>query len=642
MSVISSIYGHAIVDEIARENLVETKTGLYCLRSYIGSSGYTNSDKKRCQTTNFIPASTISASCTDEYLIYLAAYNEDGTFAGYYTTAGELGTSPIDKQTSFDIKSIMSAIPGYRWRITIQTTSGTDDISSGVYPITISYQKDSEVQQKYSISHFCTLAQGGYSRIGTTYTSNKYVTSSVVIGLDKLILAPGYLVTIMLWKFTSEVQKTIYIYRKGRETPISDPLDYGYEGIIDLAEIQNMYPDYVIRLIFSKIGGADITVAEAEAACMVTVDATAFEAEAIIERYRGRKRLYSNGYATENLDFYHTLATISADRQQEDLFNIPNNGVSAYGKLYVDSTTNKLTSSITSAPVQLKGVCCWNIADGSQTETIYGLRTMRRRGANLVRVVCFPTTNAGRGYLEVSNKRAYIDTLKQLIYDCIALDMYVVIDWHLLHEADPTTYSTEASEFFDEMSSEFIGSPNILYEICNEPHSNWDDIKTYANIVIPVIRANTSDAVCIVGTPNYSCNLSAPLADPLSITNIMYTYHWYSNYDYETQLSPYVSSLPIFVTEWGAKNTGNHSGGSGTRRSYNIPKAQSFLSLLEANGISWEAWSLWQGDDWNESTFLVDPYQNDKCMCYGGWPYYLYNPFGKLVVDNFDHVAASD
>lgn len=612
--------------------IVSTKTGVYCKTGYIGSAGYAT-DAKRCQATDFLPEKTLTVSCPDSYLVYLAAYNKStGKFVGYYTTDNTLATSPINKQRFFDLASIKKTFSGYDWRVTIQTSENTN-ISSAIYPITVvCIDMDSFAGKciDKKLSDFCALAQGGMKGTGSALTSTKYVRSSYLVGIESIKMAEGYLATAVNVRFDGTYFRP-YILREGLEyVDTGGALNYGHAEV-NLRELQEIYPDGVIRLVFHKVDGSDITPSEVDSACSVIVDASEYEADAIVSRYSGRYRISPN-YAPSNLVKSHVIATIGADKIQGGLIATPNNGVSAYGQLYVDSTTLKLTSSVTSEAVQLKGVCVWNIAEGSQAATLYGLKAMRRRGANLVRVVCFPTTNAGRGYLEMANKSAYIDTLKQIVYDAMSLDMYVVIDWHLLHVGNPLTYVTEATEFFDEISDEFISCPNVMYEICNEPNGSggtWANIKTYAETIIPVIRANSPDAVCIVGTPNYSRDLSPIAANPVELANILYTYHWYRTYDYTTELSPYVSALPIFVTEWGAK-----AATSGSGMSYNVELAQAMLDVLSENKISWMAWSLWQGNSSNGSTFFIEDYQSNKMRTYGGWPYYVFNEFGMLVVDN--------
>ncbi len=58
----------------------------------------------------------------------------------------------------------------------------------------------------------------------------------------------------------------------------------------------------------------------------------------------------------------------------------------------------------------------------------------------------------------------------------------------------------DAVDFFGEMSERYKDSNAVLYEICNEPNGNvtWNDnVKPYAETVIPVIRANTNAIILV-------------------------------------------------------------------------------------------------------------------------------------------------
>ena len=91
--------------------------------------------------------------------------------------------------------------------------------------------------------------------------------------------------------------------------------------------------------------------------------------------------------------------------------------------------------------------------------------------------------------------------LVEMIEDALDVGIYVLIDWHIHN--DPTNFTNEATRFCKEMATTYSGYPNIIYEICNEPeYVSWDTVKTYANDVIPVIRAIDPDNIIIVGTPN--------------------------------------------------------------------------------------------------------------------------------------------
>ena len=94
----------------------------------------------------------------------------------------------------------------------------------------------------------------------------------------------------------------------------------------------------------------------------------------------------------------------------------------------------------------------------------------------------------------------------------------------MLHDLDPNKYKADALAFFDEMSAKYADYDNVIYEICNEPNggTSWDQIKNYANEVIPVIQKNNPDAVIVVGTPNWSQDVDIAAKDPITgYDNIM-------------------------------------------------------------------------------------------------------------------------
>ena len=68
-------------------------------------------------------------------------------------------------------------------------------------------------------------------------------------------------------------------------------------------------------------------------------------------------------------------------------------------------------------------------------------------------------------------------------------DMYVIVDWHILSDNNPNMHKDEAIDFFAQMSKEFSGHNNVIYEICNEPNggTSWEEIKSYAQEVIPCL-----------------------------------------------------------------------------------------------------------------------------------------------------------
>ena len=96
----------------------------------------------------------------------------------------------------------------------------------------------------------------------------------------------------------------------------------------------------------------------------------------------------------------------------------------------------------------------------------------------------------------------------------------------------------------------------MLFEICNEPNinSSWDDVKKYANIIIPIIREH-SDNVIIVGTTTWSQDVDIAANDPLNYENLMYALHFYSS-THKQELrdkceNAIKKGLPVFISEFG-------------------------------------------------------------------------------------------
>ena len=220
--------------------------------------------------------------------------------------------------------------------------------------------------------------------------------------------------------------------------------------------------------------------------------------------------------------------------------------------------------------------------------------------ANLVRLALYSDD-----YCKASSEdaSATMKTLTKGIDAAAASDMYALVDWHSLEDSNPNEHIDEAMEFFDTISAEYAQSPNIIYEICNEPNgeTTWTQIRAYASKVIPVIRANDPDAVVIVGTPNYDRELMPVVRNPLDqYENVMYACHFYAathGEDLRAELEQAVEDgLPVFVTECGL------SAADGTG-SVDYDSAAAWFSYLNEHKISYTVWNLSNKD---ETSSLID------------------------------------
>lgn len=269
------------------------------------------------------------------------------------------------------------------------------------------------------------------------------------------------------------------------------------------------------------------------------------------------------------------------------------------GGLQVRGT--KLTDS-RGNPVQLRGISTHGLAWYPDYVNEACFKQLKQEwGVNVIRLAMY-TAEYG-GYCTGGNQTALKNLIRKGVRYATNQGMYVIIDWHILSDGDPNTHLTEAKAFFKEMSAEFASYNNVLYEICNEPNGgvSWSRIKSYAEQVIPVIRANDKDAVIIVGTPNWSQYVDQAAADPITgYDNIMYALHFYAathTGDLRNRMvSAIKEGLPIFVTEYGICD----ASGSGA---INETQANLWVQTMNQYGVSYVAWNL---SNKNETSALLN------------------------------------
>lgn len=212
-------------------------------------------------------------------------------------------------------------------------------------------------------------------------------------------------------------------------------------------------------------------------------------------------------------------------------------------------------------------------------------------GANVVRLAMY--TEEYNGYCSGDAKNR--SDLKKLIKKGVRLakkhKMYVIVDWHILSDGNPNSHKKEAKAFFREMSREFKGYNNVIYEICNEPNNgtSWKEIKSYARSVISTIRKNDKKAVIVVGTPTWSQDVDQAAADPIKGDNIMYALHFYAathKTDLRNKMTAAINKgLPVFVTEYGICD----ASGNGV---IDKKEADRWVQTMDEYGVSYIAWNL--------------------------------------------------
>jgi endoglucanase len=237
-------------------------------------------------------------------------------------------------------------------------------------------------------------------------------------------------------------------------------------------------------------------------------------------------------------------------------------------------------------PIQVAGMSLyWPEWGGNAFYTAGAVQTMANNwGASVIRApfpVYTPNSTPADQY-NASNE----SLIKTVVDAAIANDIYVIVDWHV--EGD-NVEEDHAKTFFGDIAKAYGNSPNVIWEIWNEPISaSWSTIKSYANDILAVIRPYNSNLV-IVGSPTWSHTPNTPAADPITTDpNIAYTTHFYACSDSTAERATVTSAaakIPIFFTEWGTTASDGSTG-------FCTGESDQWLALAKQLGISWTNWSL--------------------------------------------------
>lgn len=259
---------------------------------------------------------------------------------------------------------------------------------------------------------------------------------------------------------------------------------------------------------------------------------------------------------------------------------------STCGRLSVDGT-NLVDEK--GNPAQLKGFSTHGVAWFGQFVNEECFAQLSGWGANLARLALYTHENGGWCTDGDHDKlRALLDNGIKYATEA---DMYVIVDWHVLQDCDPLVYLDQAKEFWRDISASYADAKNVIYEICNEPNGSatWDDVRAYAQEIIPIIRANDPAAPIIVGTPTWSQDIHTAAAAPLDFDNVLYALHFYAathKDDLRNRLRTTVAGgLPVFVSEYGICDASGNGG-------IDQASANEWMALLNELNISSACWSL--------------------------------------------------
>lgn len=223
-------------------------------------------------------------------------------------------------------------------------------------------------------------------------------------------------------------------------------------------------------------------------------------------------------------------------------------------------------------------------------------------GANVIRVPVHPQYFVKDGeYLW-----RYLDPVVKWAGEA---GIYVVIDWHFIGNVatgageQMPALEMDAKQltldFWKSTARYFKDTPNVIFEIFNEPQSidaaTWHD---NAEEIIQVIRAQGANQLVIVGGIDFGRDLSWVIENPVIDGNIAYASHIYpihATSGYDGWFGSTAAKYPVLMTEWGYIESTDDASINylvGTAAGY----GKEFTNYLDAHQIGWIA--CWYDDVW--------------------------------------------
>ena len=200
-------------------------------------------------------------------------------------------------------------------------------------------------------------------------------------------------------------------------------------------------------------------------------------------------------------------------------------------------------------------------------------------------------------------KKEPIKYLRQNIDPAVKLckenGLYCIIDWHEINDWTKPEVARELEEFWKIVAIRYAGTPNILYEVFNEPTepkkrdaANWALWRTQMQKWVDMIRKDAPDTVLLIGSPHWSQMPSFAVDAPLEGKNLAYVVHVYPNYkpkQWDALFGDAAEHIPIFMTEWGWTDDKD---AFWVIRGNQETFGQPLKDYLDARPqISWTAWS---------------------------------------------------
>jgi fibronectin type 3 domain-containing protein len=207
--------------------------------------------------------------------------------------------------------------------------------------------------------------------------------------------------------------------------------------------------------------------------------------------------------------------------------------------------------------------------------------------ARVVRLPVCTTGNAATDY-------ALIDPVVQ---HCIAKGLYVIVDLHFVQDYGSGAGQVPQSQvlaFWNTIAPHYASSPNVIFEVFNEPINpvDWNAWKSYIQPVVNAIRSVAPNNLILMGSPQWSQLVNQAVSNQITGGNIVYVHHYYpihgtpSTSLLDGLFGTAANSVPVVLGEFGWQNPGD-AVTTGTTSGFGTP----LKSYMEAHkNINWVAW----------------------------------------------------
>jgi len=289
--------------------------------------------------------------------------------------------------------------------------------------------------------------------------------------------------------------------------------------------------------------------------------------------------------------------------------------VSYYGKLKARPGSAYFDGSKNGIGVQVRGVSFGWSTSSYESARFYEAISVKRMvedwKAEIVRAAYGVASAQFISNTAAENR----ERIEKVVDAAIENDVYAIIDFHS-HNAHNEVQ--QSKDFFEYMAEKYGSYDNVIFEIYNEPvcrassatncaagdRINWAEIKSYAEQIIPVIRAHSNNLI-LVGTPQWSQRIQDVIGNKINDENVGYVFHFYAashplaswRGNIENAMN---SGVPIFITEYGTVHS--DGGQNNNYNTHNAERTDEWHTFMDDKKISSAAWQI--SDKYEGSAFF--------------------------------------